>query len=89
MLNNMALPVSPGFGIRFVLINVKQVEKTGEFNMSKIKYAKNRSKKNSKLIAVVPQGSTLVEIFTSPKALFSQFRKNSQDLNKNYQQSNN
>lgn len=57
--------------------------------MSKMKYAKNRSKKNSKFMAVVPQGNTLVEIFTSPKALFSQFRKNSQDLKNNYRQSNN
>ena len=56
--------------------------------MSKLKYAKNHNKK-SPFMAIVPQGNTLVEIVTSPKSLFSVFRKNSQDLKNNYKANQN
>ncbi len=56
--------------------------------MSRIKYSKNHNKKSS-FFAFVPQGNTLVEVFTSPKKVVEKLRNNSLDVKKNYKISNN
>lgn len=52
--------------------------------MYKLKQPKNKKGKNSQIMAVVPNGKTLVGVMTSPKAILDRFRKNSRDMNKIY-----
>ncbi len=56
--------------------------------MSRIKYSKDHNKKTS-FFAFVPQGSTLVEVLTSPKKVMEKLRSNSLDVKKNYKINNN
>ena len=56
--------------------------------MSRLKYSKKRTKKTP-FIAVIPKDDMLVEIYNTPKSLFNIFKKNSNDLDKNYRMNNN
>ncbi len=56
--------------------------------MSRIKYSKDHKKKSS-FFAFVPQGTTLVEVLTSPKKVVETLRNNSLDVKKNYKINNN
>ena len=76
------------FGTAFDITKGETKNCQGVTKMSRIKYAKTKSKKSS-FFAIIPQGNTLIEVLTSPKKVVDVLRKNSLDVKKNYKINNN